>query len=172
MKVPRGPSLPPRPNPRPHPERRTHLLNEDAMAKLSGPEREEKLLGTLREWQHIEREAIDTTTAIMETTKNPLIRQVMEIIRNDSVQHHRVQQFLIDSITIQAVTLTPEELAEIWERIEAHDAVEKKTIAMARECLGESRSLVQKAMLNYLLKDEEKHDHILQELEGFKTIHT
>ena len=142
------------------------------MAKLSGPERDEKLLGTLREWQHIEREAIDTTTTIMEKTTNPLIRQVMEIIRNDSVQHHRVQQFLVDSLTIQAVTLTPEELAEIWDRIEAHDAVEKKTIALAKECMEESRSRVHRAMLNYLLKDEEKHDHLLQELEGFKTMHT
>ena len=142
------------------------------MAKLSGPEREEKLLNTLKKWQHIEREAIDTTAAIMEKTQNPLIRQVMEIIRNDSVQHHRVQQFLIDSITTQAVTLTPEELAQIWGDIEAHDDVEKKVIAMAKECLEESHSRVHKALLSYLLRDEEKHDVILNELENFKTIHT
>lgn len=143
------------------------------MAKLTGPQREEKLLNTLKQWQHIEREAIDTTGAIMEKTKNPLIRQVMEIIRNDSVQHHRVQQFLIDSITTQAVTLTPEELAEIWGDIEAHDEVEKKVIGLAKECLTESRSLVHKALLSYLLRDEEKHDVILTELEGFKKkIHT
>ena len=34
---------------------------------------------------------------LMERTDNLLVRQVMEIIRNDSVQHHRVQQFIIDS---------------------------------------------------------------------------
>lgn len=97
----------------------------------------------------------------------------MEIIRNDSVQHHRVQQFLIDSITTQAVTLTPEELAEIWTDIEAHDETEKKVIGLAKECLAESRSLVHKALLNYLLRDEEKHDVILTELETFKKkIHT
>jgi rubrerythrin len=138
------------------------------MAEPTGPAREQKLLDTLTRWQHVEREAIETMDSIMNKTKNPLIRQFMEIIRNDSVQHHRVQQFLIDSMTKQAVTLTPEELGEIWEQIEAHDEVEKKTIALAKECLAESRSIVQKSLLNYLLRDEEKHDIILQELEVFK----
>jgi rubrerythrin len=138
------------------------------MATGTGPAREEKLLNTLHQWQHIEREAIETMDSIMSKTKNPLIRQIMEIIRNDSVQHHRVQQFLIDSITKEAVTLTPEELAEIWGQIEAHDEVEKKTIVLAKECMSESRSFVHKAILNYLLRDEEKHDHLLQELEVFK----
>jgi rubrerythrin len=138
------------------------------MATATGPAREEKLLNTLYHWQHIEREAIETMDSIMSKTKNPLIRQIMEIIRNDSVQHHRVQQFLIDSMTKEAVTLAPEELAEIWGQIEAHDEVEKKTIALAKECMSESRSVVHKAILSYLLRDEEKHDYILQELEVFK----
>ena len=49
--------------------------------------------------RRIERKAIDSCAEIMEKTDNPLIRQIMEIIRNDSVQHHRVQQFIIDSLT-------------------------------------------------------------------------
>jgi rubrerythrin len=138
------------------------------MASPTGPAREQKLLDTLAQWQQVEREAIETMDSIMHKTSNPLIRQFMEIIRNDSVQHHRVQQFLIDSMTKAAVTLTPEELGEIWGQIEAHDEVEKKTIALAKECLAESRSIVQKSLLTYLLRDEEKHDMILQELEVFK----
>ena len=61
----------------------------------------------LRQWQGIERDAIETTAQIMEKTDNLLIRQVMEIIRNDSVQHHRVQQFLIDSMTKTPVSVSP-----------------------------------------------------------------
>ena len=79
------------------------------MAKVKGPERIEKLVSTLREWQGIERKSIDSCAEIMEKTDNPLIRQFMEIIRNDSVQHHRVQQFIIDSLTKEQVKLTPEE---------------------------------------------------------------
>jgi len=133
-----------------------------------GPERTEKLVSTLKKWQQIEREAIETCSDIMDKTKNPLIRQIMEIIRNDSTQHHRVQQFIIDSLTKEPVSLTPEELAEVWDQIEAHDEVERKTIEMAKECRDECRFFVQRSLLDYLITDEEKHDHLLQQLEGFK----
>ena len=138
------------------------------MATEKGQERTEKLLKTLRDWQGIERHAIETTTKIMEKTDNLLIRQLMEIIRNDSVQHHRVQQFIIDSFTKQPVNLTHDELAQIWDEIEAHDKVERKTIEMAKECKKECQFFVQQALLEYLIVDEEKHDLILQGLENFK----
>jgi hypothetical protein len=138
------------------------------MSNSTGQERNEKLLKTLREWQEIERKAVDTTTQIMEKTDNALIRQIMEIIRNDSVQHHRVQQFIIDSLTKEPVTLSHEELAEIWTEIEAHDEIERKTIELAKECKEECKFFVQRALLNYLIVDEQKHDHIIMELEAFK----
>jgi hypothetical protein len=138
------------------------------MATGTGQERTEKLLKTLREWQGIERHAIETTTKIMEKTDNLLIRQIMEIIRNDSVQHHRVQQFIIDSLTKQQVNLSHDELAQIWDEIEAHDKVERKTIEMAKECKEECQFFVQQALLEYLIVDEEKHDLILKGLDNFK----
>ena len=136
--------------------------------KLSGPERLAKTVDVLRQWQGIERDAIETTAQIMEKTNNLLIRQIMEIIRNDSVQHHRVQQFLIDSITRTPVTLSPEELAEVWGQLEAHDELERQTIELAKELLEDSTEPVQNILLKYLLVDEQKHDEILGELEEFK----
>ncbi|MCG6964544.1 MAG: hypothetical protein LJE95_14900 [Acidobacteria bacterium] len=133
-----------------------------------GPERVSEMVGLLRKWQALERDAIETTAEIMEKTNNPLIRQFMEIIRNDSVQHHRVQQFLIDSLTTTPVQLTPEELAEVWDAIEAHDQVERETIALAKQLKEECRFFVQRSLLDYLIVDEEKHDQILGQLEEFK----
>ena len=138
------------------------------MAKEKGQDRTERLLKTLRDWQGIERNAIQTCTKIMEKTDNLLIRQFMEIIRNDSVQHHRVQQFIIDSLTKQPIKLSHEELAQIWDEIEAHDKVERKTIEMAKECRDECQFFVQRSLLEYLIADEEKHDLILGELDKFK----
>ena len=138
------------------------------MADVKGPERIEKLVNALRQWQGIERKAIDSCAGIMEKTDNPLIRQMMEIIRNDSVQHHRVQQFIIDSLTKEQVRLTPEELGEVWDEITAHDEVERQTIELAKELRDECRFFVQRALLDYLIVDEEKHDQLLQSLEDFK----
>jgi rubrerythrin len=136
--------------------------------RKSGPERTAHWVEVLRQWQGIERDAIETTSQIMEKTDSLLIRQLMEIIRNDSVQHHRVQQFIIDSMTKAAVTMTPEDLAEVWGQIEAHDELERQTIELAEELLEDSTEPVQQILLKYLLVDEQKHDQILGELEEFK----
>ena len=139
-----------------------------ARDKKSGPERLAWTVDVLRQWQGIERDAIETTAQIMEKTDNLLIRQMMEIIRNDSVQHHRVQQFLIDSMTKQAITLAPEDLGEIWSQLEAHDKVERKTIELAKELKDEIPDPVTKVILEYLITDEQKHDHIIGQLEELK----
>ena len=138
------------------------------MAKAKGPERIDKLVSTLRKWQGIERKSIDSCAGIIEKTDNPLIRQFMEIIRNDSVQHHRVQQFIIDSLTKEQVKLTPEELAQVWDEITAHDDIERETIELAKSLKEDCQFFVQRALLEYLIVDEEKHDQILQSLEDFK----
>jgi len=132
-------------------------------------EREEKMIGTLRQWQGLERQAIEETAKIMEETDNLLIRQVMEIIRNDSVQHHRVQQFIIDSMTKEALVLSREDMADIFARLEEHDKLEKETIKIANELIEETRDPVHKLLLTYLVRDEEKHDQILMSLDELKT---
>ena len=138
------------------------------MATVKGPERIDKLVDALRHWQSIERKSIDSCAAIMEKTENPLIRQMMEIIRNDSVQHHRVQQFIIDSLTKAPVQLKPEDLALIWDEIEKHDEVERQTIKLGKELARDCPFFVQKTLLDYLIYDEEKHDKLLGELEKVK----
>jgi hypothetical protein len=105
---------------------------------------------------------------IIEQAPNPLIRLIMEIIRHDSLMHHRVQQFLVESVTQKPVTITREDVATIWEKIEEHDKVEKQTIELAKELREESFSPVHKQLLDYLLTDEEKHDTLLEQLGEIK----
>lgn len=138
------------------------------MTAKKGPERIKRTIELLRHWQALERDAVETTAEIMEQTDNLLIRQVMEIIRNDSVQHHRVQQFMIDTMTKSAVTLSAEEFAEIWSRIEEHDELERETIDLAKQLLDETTDPVLRVLLQYLITDERKHDMILGELEQLK----
>jgi rubrerythrin len=136
--------------------------------KKTGAQKTQEMVDAMRQWQGIEREAIDTCSSLMERSDNLLVRQIMEIIRNDSVQHHRVQQFIIDSLTRTPVQLKPEDLALIWEEIEKHDEAERKTIELGKELARDCPFFVQKTLLDYLIYDEEKHDKILGELEKFK----
>jgi hypothetical protein len=138
------------------------------MAKKTGAERAENMVAVLQEWQAIERKAVNDVGEIMEKTRSPLLRIIMEIIRHDSLMHHRVQQFLIDSVTVSAPAVTREDLADIWGMIEEHDRTEKKTIDLARGLLDDAWTPVQKQLLDYLLKDEAKHDTLLEQLDELK----
>ncbi len=128
----------------------------------------EELVATLKRWQEIETASVAQTSAIMEKTKNPLIRLVMEIIRQDSAMHRRVQQTILDSLEKEAFSLTPEELGDVWEMIEAHAEMEKETIALAEKARKNCRLFVQRHLLTYLIEDEQKHDRLLSQLEDFK----
>jgi len=126
------------------------------------------MLESLREWQSIERQAIEQTAAIIEQTSNPFIRIIMEIIRSDSLMHHRVQQMIIDSLTREAVSLTPEEIGAIWDRIEEHDKTEKHVVKIAETLKEKAWTPIHKQLLDYLLVDEKKHDHLLEQLGELK----
>jgi hypothetical protein len=128
----------------------------------------EELKATLRRWQEIEDESVAQTTAIIGKTHNPLIQLVMEIIRQDSVMHKRVQGVILDSLEKQAFSLTPEELGDIWNLIEKHAAAEKETIELAEKARKNCRLFVQRHLLTYLTEDEQKHDRLLNQLEDFK----
>ena len=128
----------------------------------------EELQATIKRWQEIEVASVAQTTQIMERTQNPLIRLVMEIIRQDSVMHKRVQQVILDSLEKEAFTLTPEELGDIWEMVEKHAEMEKETIALAEKARRNCRLFVQRHLLTYLIEDEQKHDRLLAQLEDFK----
>ena len=127
-----------------------------------------ELASTLRRWQEIEDSSVAACTRIMEETQNPLIRLVMEIIRQDSVMHKKVQQVMLDSMEKQAISLTPDDLAQIWESIERHTEMEKETLALAEKAQQNCRLFVLRHLLTYLIEDEQKHDRLLAQLESFK----
>jgi len=140
-------------------------------AKKTAPqpaENIEELVAVLKTWQGLETATVAHTTDIIAKTKNPLIQLVMEIIRRDSEMHHRVQQVLLDSIQKQAITLTPEELGDIWEMVEKHAEMEKATIDLAEKARNNCRLFVQRHLLTYLIEDEKKHDRLLGQLQDFK----
>lgn len=126
------------------------------------------LIDTIKTWQSVEKDSIAMARETQRKSRNAVVRLVMEIIAHDSVLHHRVQQFLLDNIEKSSLTLQPEELDAVWEMIEKHIEFEKQTIELANKAKSATNSLVPRFLLNYLLKDEEKHDALLERLEEIK----
>ncbi|MBD3169506.1 MAG: hypothetical protein GF307_08485 [candidate division Zixibacteria bacterium] len=134
----------------------------------SQKEMQEKLVSVMKKWQDIEDQSVKSTTEIAKMTDNPIVKQIMDIIRQDSAMHRKVQQLIIDSLEKQAFSLQPEELAEIWGEVEKHIELEKETIRMAEEARKNSNQLLHRYLLGYLLLDEQKHNHILAQMEDMK----
>ena len=140
---------------------------------MSTKEIQEALVAAMERWQKVETASVGSMGRIFEKSNNPVVRTVSEIIQRDSMMHHRVQGMIADSLSVtsRTISLTPDELGEIWGMIEKHIEIEKKTIALAREALAMIKGKqmpVQEYLLNYLLLDEEKHNRILEDLEAIK----
>ncbi len=138
---------------------------------MSTKEIQEQIVENMKRWQAIEDSAISSTGQIIEKTDNPLIRMVMEIIQNDSQTHHRVQEFIVHVLAEKPVTITPEDLEKVWDQIDNHIRIEEKTIEMAEkalEALKGRKMVVTEYLINYLLRDENKHNALLADLEIIK----
>ena len=125
----------------------------------------------MRQWQKIENASVASTGQIIEKTDNPIVRLVMELIQRDSQVHYRVQAMIADSLESKAIALSPDEVGEVWDMIEKHIELEKKTVELAQEALKAlkgKKMLVQEYLLNYLLIDEKKHNTVLERLEDIK----
>jgi hypothetical protein len=135
-------------------------------------ELQQGLVSDMRKWQKIEDASVSSTGQIIEKTENPLIRLIMEIIQHDSQMHYHVQEFIADSIEHKAVSLTSDELAKVWDLIERHIDLEKKTVEIAEQTIaslkGQQGMIVQEYLLNYLLEDERKHNDLLGHLDNIK----
>jgi uncharacterized tellurite resistance protein B-like protein len=150
--------------PGPLPEEDTDM-EED---KTTKKEALKALVVLLRKWQGIEDGSVALTSSVLEKTRNPVIRLVMEIIQQDSVMHKKVQQAILDSLEKEAFSLRPEELAEIWDLIETHDQAEKEAIRLAEEAKQACPLVIQRQLLDYLIEDERKHERLMGNLEAFK----
>jgi len=140
------------------------------MPHESKKEAQKTLIENMRRWQKIENAAVAQTARIIEATDNPIIRFVAETIQRDSNNHYRVQELVVDTLT-STTTVSVDDLAKVWDSIEEHIKIEKKTIELAEESLAaldHDRQGVQKYLLTYLLEDERKHDKMLADLELIK----
>lgn len=139
-----------------------------ARKKESQKEKAKKLVTIMKKWQEVEDRSIDSIRTLNKKIKNPLVKQVLKIIQYDSTMHRKVQQFIIDSMEKKAITLTPDELSAVWSGIEAHIKMERATIELGQLAKANSNNFVHRYLINYLLRDEHKHDELLEQLENIK----
>ena len=138
---------------------------------MSTKELQQEVVSSMKSWKQLENATITVTAQVMEKTKNPIIRLIMEVIQRDSQMHYRVQEWIADSLEDKTVSLTPDEIGEVWEIIERHIELEKKSVEIAEQTLTSLKGrtmVIQSYLLNYLLEDEQKHNNLLSSLNSIK----
>ncbi len=131
---------------------------------------QEELVTSMRQWQKIEDTSVESCGRVIESTKNPLIKLVMEIIQSDSKMHYRVQGLIAEALA-NPISLTPDDMSEVWEGIEKHLKLEKQMVNQVEEALADVKQrkmMIPEYLLNYLHTDEVKHNELLSLLEGIK----
>ena len=135
---------------------------------LESAEKKEQFLADLDKWQKMESLSLKTCAEVQRRTENPLIKMIAEIIRRDSKSHINVLNLIKDSLTKEAIHLTPDELEEIWDLVDGYHKIEQKSVEIAQEAIRDSRLFEIRYLLTYLLEDESKHLKLLNQLDDFK----
>jgi hypothetical protein len=99
------------------------------MKKSEGSSQE--LLSIIKEWMVLEDKTIASADELIGKAKNPFVRMRMEMIKHDSGKHKEMLQWIIDSLTKEAVHLTPDEIMPLSALLHMHLEVEAKSIVLA-----------------------------------------
>lgn len=135
---------------------------------LESAEKKERFLANLDKWQRMESLSARTCSEVQKRSENTLIKMIAEVIRKDSESHIEVLKLIKDSLTKEALHLTPDELVEIWDLVDGYHNIEHKSVDIAQEAIRDSRLFEIRFLLTYLLEDESKHLKLLNQLDDFK----
>jgi len=136
--------------------------------KRTSVEDTDMLIAALEDWMELEDETIKHAEATLKKTKNKLVKMTMEMIKNDSQKHKAMQKLLADSLTKEALILTPDDLVDLSDGLNKHLAAEARTLEIADAALNNSKLFVTRYILSYLIADEQKHHALLSKLNELK----
>lgn len=131
-------------------------------------EESEEFLNLIKEWQALEDKTISNAEELISKSNNPLVKMTMDMIKHDSEKHKVMQQMIIDSITKEAIHLSPEELAPLSDMLNKHMEAEAKSLSLADAALEKSELFVTRYILSYLIADETKHHSLINKLNELK----
>jgi hypothetical protein len=132
------------------------------------PHKVRELLRAMREWMALEDKTIENADELAEKTDNPFIRMTMEMLKLDAQKHKIIQQMVIDSLTKEAVHLSPEELVPLEVILNKHILQETESLMRAVGVVDRSESRITRYLLSYLSADEAGHRELVAKLNELK----
>lgn len=134
------------------------------MTSSQNRKRFEKLIN---DWIVLEDNTIGHANELIGSSKNPLLKAVIELIKMDSEKHKHILGVIKNSIEYPHI-FTTDDLVVVDTFLEKHMMFEKDAVETAEQAVEMSSMPIPKMLLSHLLKDEKGHDAYMEELNEIK----
>jgi len=135
---------------------------------LATREQQQRIVSTIRDWGLLEQESSEYIEQVKAKCSNPLVFLVMDIIENDARLHKRLQEFIVNTLEHEPLTLSPDEVDEVIGLMRNHTRLKARMVEKVENTMEmtKDKSLgIQKFLLKTLLADEKKHKEMLEGIE-------
>ncbi len=137
------------------------------MAQQVKLNKKEDLERLIERWKARQEETGRNARALHDKTESYFVQIMANAIRQDAEKHEQILKAVLDCMDC-TVTITPDELGELSELLDAHLDVERKTEELAQVALKKRQHYITTYLLKYLLEDEKKNFALMKLLNEFK----
>jgi len=131
------------------------------------PENRKHFEDLIKRWIVLEESTIDASNNLIGSTRNPMVKTIIELLKSDSEKHKRVLEAIRLSLN-STVTFTTDDMKVVDTFIEKHVTLEKNAVETAQQALDMSSLPIPRLLLSHLLQDEKSHDAYVTELNDLK----
>jgi hypothetical protein len=137
------------------------------MAQQVKLNKKEDLERLIESWKGRQEETAKNARTLHDKTESYFVQIMTNAIRQDAEKHEQILKAVLDCMDC-TVTITPDELGELSELLDAHLDVERKTEELAQVALKKRQHYITTYLLKYLLEDEKKNFALMKLLNEFK----
>ncbi|HUI67090.1 MAG TPA: hypothetical protein VL087_02625 [Nitrospirota bacterium] len=126
------------------------------------------LIQAMEAWMDSEDQTIKDAEYMKNEADSPYIKMTMEMLIHDAEKHKIIQQMVIDSLTKEAIHLTPEEFAPLKEVLNTHMAEESESLMRVMATLDKKEQRITRYLLSFLGASEAGRRELVGRLNELK----
>ena len=126
------------------------------------------LIKAMEAWMDSEDQTIKDAEYMKNEADSPFVKMTMEMLIHDAEKHKIIQQMVIDSLTKEAIHLSPNEFAPIKGVLNTQIVEESESLMRVMATLDKKEPRITRYLLSYLGADEAGRRELVGRLNELK----
>jgi len=126
------------------------------------------LIKAMEAWMDSEDQTIKDAEYMKNEADSPFVKMTMEMLIHDAEKHKIIQQMVIDSLTKEAIHLSPNEFAPLKEVLNTQIVEERESLMRVMATLDKKEPRITRYLLSYLGADEAGRRELVGRLNELK----